>query len=113
MKSLRRWLPAIATFCMLLVALLAPMRRAGSVPVRDEVFSSSCDLLLEHSLGGTDSSIGLNTTAGVTQPLELAGNVAACSLAVTGGYYSGVEVRLLRWNPNTLTPDPAAVALRT
>lgn len=113
MKALHRWLPAIATCFLLLIALLAPIRRAGSVPVGDEVFSSSCDLLLEQSLGDTDSTFALNTASGVTQPLPLAGNVAVCSLAVTGGYYSGVDVRLVRWNPNTLTPEAGSVALRT
>src|SRR4029079_2543024 len=110
MKSLPRWLPAIVTCLLLLVALLAPIRRAGSVPVRDEVFSRSCDLLLEQSLADTDSPIALTATSGVTQPLHLAGNVAACSLGVTGGYYSGAIVRLLRWNPGTLTPEAGAVA---
>ena len=112
MRSFSRWLPALATLVLLVVALLAPIRRAGSVPVGDVTFSTSCDLLLEQSLGA-DSSVDLYGVGGLTQPLHLTTNVAACSLVAHGGYYSVLDVRMLRWNPATLTPDPNSIALRT
>lgn len=112
MRSFSRWLPAIATLVLLAVALLAPMRRAGSVPVEDVAFSASCDLLLQQSLG-SDSSVDLYGIGGLTQPLHLASNVAACSLVAHGGTYSTIDVNVFRWDPNTLTPDPNSIALRT
>ena len=113
MKSLARWLPAIATLAFLLVALLAPVRRvrAGGGPITDTAFTPSCDLLLEQN--GSNTTFGVTGTGGVTQPFTFSGNVAACSLSFNQGYYSGGMLRIRKWNPAGLVPDPTTVALRT
>ena len=113
MKTLSRWLPALATFALLVIALLAPVRRvgAGSGPVTDAVFNPSCDLLLEQN--GSSAVWSFTGTAGVTQPFTFSGNVAACSLGFDWPYYSGGVVRIRKWNAAGLMADPTTLALRT
>lgn len=109
MKLLARWLPALATLALLVIALLAPVRRVGAGA--DAVFTPSCDLLLEQN--GSSATWPFTGSAGVTQPFAFTGNVAACSLGFDFPYYSGGVVRIRKWNAAGLMADPTTLALRT
>src|SRR4029078_5761764 len=104
MKSLARWLPAIATLALLLVALLAPVRRvrAGGSPVGEAVFNPACDVLLEQN--GSSATFSFSGTAGVTQPFTFSGNVAACSLNFDPPAYSSRVPRIRNWDAAGLVP---------
>jgi hypothetical protein len=51
--------------------------------------------------------------ASVSQPLPAGIVVAACSLHVAGTGWTSSELRVKEWDPLTLAPDPAAIALRS
>ena len=86
-----------------MTALVASSPRAAGA-------ANSCDLLLQHGAGAEPFNV--QPLAGVTQPIGVVGNVAACSLTVEG-YYGMVRMDVVQWDPLTLAPDPTSIALRT
>lgn len=114
MKHFRpRWLPGLATFVLLLAALLAPARgvRARTAPAPAAVYNPACSLLLQEA--GAGATITITRTTGVCQPFDGNVNAAACTLGITGAYSSDAVFDIVAWDPVALAPDPGIVALRS
>ena len=114
MKAARTWVGVLSTLLvgsLLAIAAAAP-RAVGGAPATTAALSHpACDLILQQSDGA--EAFQLTPGAGVDQPASLVGNVAACSLTVDRIYCAGARLSLVQWDPTSLLPDPATVALRT
>jgi hypothetical protein len=114
-KPNRSWIGVVSTLSiasLLVVAAVAP-RAIGRAPALPGVLAHpSCDLILQQSDG--NQPLPLNYREGVVQPIAPPANVAACSLTVDPTYnYGFARLNLVQWDPVSLMPDPATVALRT
>jgi len=114
-KPNRSWIGVLSTLSiasLLVVAAIAP-RAIGRAPALPGVLAHpSCDLILQQSDG--NEALPLNYREGVVQPIAPPANVAACSLTVDPTYsYGFAHLNLVQWDPVSLMPDPATVALRT
>jgi hypothetical protein len=113
-KPHRSWIGVLSTLSiasLLVVAAVAP-RAIGRAPELAGVLAHpSCDLILQQSDG--NEAFTFDWPAGVNQPIGPVGNVAACSLTVDQTYFGYARLNLVQWDPVSLMPDPATVALRT
>lgn len=105
-RSWLRLVPALLTGGVLVLAVVAPGRRAGARPEgAGSPFAAR-----------TTSEVGtfpFGAQGGVTQPVNLSGSVSACSLRMVRSSNGGGLLRIVQWNPMTLAPDPSTVALRS
>jgi len=108
-----RAVPALLVGVLLVLAVLAPSRRAGAGAAggTGAYVSACCGLVLQQ--GGSDTSFAWAQGAGITQPLGIVGNIAACSLTIVNEYRSGTRLEVVQWDPLALAPDPTTVALRS
>jgi hypothetical protein len=108
-----RLLPAAIVALLLALSTLLPARGAiVKPPARlDSYAANACGTLLQNSEGGIDYTRAPGS--GVWQPLAVSGNVASCSLTVDPFSYGSNATAIYQWDPNSLTPDPTTVALRT
>jgi len=113
-RSWLRALPALLVGVLLVLAVLAPSRRAGarSGPETIAAYYPGCDYVLQQGGGGGTLYFG-PAGWGITQPLNVVGNVAACSLGLQPPPYSAGWLQVFEWDPLTLAPDPTTVALRS
>jgi hypothetical protein len=102
-----RAVPTLSVALLLGLALASPGTR-GARPARAAV--PDCDLPVQS--GGSISQIALGFGYGVTQPVGLDANVAACSLSLANSWSFG-RFDMVQWDPVALVPDPTTVALRT
>jgi len=112
MRSWFRVLPAALVGPLIALAILAPSPRAAMRPgaVPSAMVYPRCDYLLQQ--GGSTGTFTVALNAGVIQPINFVGNVAACSLTVESLWSHG-RLEMVQWDPLTLAPDPTTVALRT
>jgi hypothetical protein len=111
-RTLLRFIPGL--LAALLIALaFAPARsvRATNAGAGTPTLNNSCDQVLQS--GGSNGLVTIGPSGGVTQPLGMQANVAACSLAFQNVYDDDGTFRVVGWNPLTLAPDPTSIALRT
>jgi hypothetical protein len=103
-------LPALLAVALAAPGFAAP-RAAGSsaTPATNSV--ASCGEFLQSAAG--ISSVQMNPSCGVTQPLGIIANVAACSLSLGLPWDASGSLRVVQWDPLGLAPDPTTVALRT
>lgn len=109
-----RLLPGLVTALLLIAALAAPAwrARARSGPETDAVYVPTCSLMLED--GGSDATLSVAASNGVSQPLIATANVAACSLSLyIPVFYNFGRSDVIAWNPASLAPATNIVALRT
>ena len=114
MKAARTWVGVLSTLLvgsLLAIAAAAPHAVGGAPATTAALSHPACDLILQQSDGA--EAFQLTPGAGVDQPASLVGNVAACSLTVDRIYCAGARLSLVQWDPTSLLPDPATVALRT
>ena len=110
-----RWLrtvPTLAILALLAIAALSPRPGARASDGERLLATSPCDLPLL-SGGGIGSSFTLQAYDGVTQPMMLSANAAACSLTLDPPGYCFGRVEIIQWDPLTLAPDPTTIALRS
>ncbi len=108
-----RYLPALAVLAILFLAALPQargQRAPDSAPVHAAFVYTQCTLPVEQS--GSGQSWSAPGLGGATQPVTGQANIAACSLSVLTPYYGSAYMRLVQWDPVSLTPDPTTVALR-
>ena len=113
-RSALRLSAAACAASLLVAGAIAPSRPAGaccgiSMPAGSY---STCGIRVQQGGGSTAFVSGVN--AGVTQPINVNGNVSACSLTVQRDtYYGQAAMKVLQWDPLALAPDPTTLAYRT
>jgi hypothetical protein len=107
-RIVSRAIPGIVVAALLCVAAAAP--QAPQMPAPPPSAAPCTDY--SHT-GGGDSVFSYTNGDGVAQPLPAGFTVVGCSLSVHATYYTSVITSVREWDPTTLAPDPATVALRT
>ena len=111
-RNLLRFLPAFGVIALIVLALTAPLRRAGASGGNSIAYvSPNCTSLGEVASGS--SVVTIDPHGNLTQPLGSVTVVASCSLGVVRPNDPGIsEILFLHADPATLLPDPTTVALR-
>jgi hypothetical protein len=103
-------------FGVLLPAALlgAFLASGGSAERKAELELLPADCATLPPLAGGTTSVMVDPSAGVTQPLAAGTRLAACSLSIANlPYYTAAQLVISHWDPQALAPDPTTVALRT
>jgi len=103
-----RLIPALLVSALLCLAAAAPQQQVAG-PAPPPPLQPPCDGFASAVAG--DSVFGISN-AGVEQALPAGMSVAACSLGVHMSINTFGKLELRDWDPNTLAPDPGAIALR-
>ena len=82
--------------------------RTGPAPPSQA--AATCDPFSQS--GGGASTYTFDAGSGLRQPLPQGLPVASCSLRANATGWNYADVRVVEWDPVTLTPDPQTVALR-
>jgi len=107
-RPVSRAIPSVLVAALLCVAAAAP--QAPQMPAPPPSAAPCTDY--SHT-GAGDSVFSFISGDGITQPLPAGFTAAGCSLSVHGDYYTTAISSVREWDPTTLAPDPATVALRT
>jgi len=108
MRHHLRWLPALVVLLLLATAAVRPQAPGMAPP--PPIFTYCTEI---SDSGGGAGTVGAPIGAALCQPVPSPSIVAACSLHVTGAGWTLAQVDVREWDPQTLAPDPSAIALRS